>query len=114
MRNISSPTLPFPKSLQIVVHFVIALSLPLARAHAEPKPPAGFTALFNGKDLSGWHGMPHFDPRKLSAMTGGERAKNTAEWNEEFKKHWRVENGELVNDGKGPYATTDKEYGDIE
>ena len=25
-----------------------------------------------------------------------------------------MENGELVNDGEGPYATTDREYGDIE
>src|SRR5439155_23668400 len=38
----------------------------------------------------------------------------TAEWNDEFKKHWRVEHGELVNDSKGPYATTDQEYGNIE
>ena len=31
-----------------------------------------------------------------------------------FAKHWRVENGELVNDGNGAYLTTDKDYGDIE
>src|SRR5436309_7478265 len=79
------------------------------------KPPPGFTALFNGKDFTGWHGMARdFDPRKLWAMTQEERAQKITEWNEEFKKHWRVENGELVNDGKGPYATTDEEYGDIE
>lgn len=33
---------------------------------------------------------------------------------ENIKAHWRVENGELVNDGKGLYATTDKDYGDFE
>src|SRR5207248_11099861 len=33
-------------------------------------PPKGFTALFNGRDLSGWHGMPDYDPRKLAAMPG--------------------------------------------
>jgi hypothetical protein len=76
--------------------------------------PAGFVALFNGKDLTGWHGMPHFDPRKLKEMAPEERAKKLEEWNREFQKHWRVENGELVNDGHGPYATTDKEYRDIE
>src|SRR5690606_15325261 len=32
----------------------------------------------------------------------------------EFLKHWHIENRELVNDGKGPYATTDEEFGDIE
>ena len=31
-------------------------------------PPEGFTALFNGKDLTGWHGMGHFNPYKLAAM----------------------------------------------
>ena len=28
--------------------------------------PEGFTPLFNGKDLTGWHGRPHFDPRDLA------------------------------------------------
>lgn len=77
-------------------------------------PPKNFTALFNGKDLDGWHGMPHFDPRKLAAMSDEERAKKIAADTEDFKKHWSIDNGELVNDGKGAYATTDKEYGDIE
>ncbi|MFO1021807.1 MAG: DUF1080 domain-containing protein [Planctomycetales bacterium] len=78
------------------------------------EPPKGFTALFNGKDLTGWHGMPHYDPRKLAAMSEEERAKQIAAWTEDMKKHWTVENGELINDGHGAYATTDKEYGDIE
>jgi hypothetical protein len=30
------------------------------------------------------------------------------------KPHWYVENGELVNDGFGAYATTEKDYGDFE
>jgi hypothetical protein len=33
---------------------------------------------------------------------------------DEFSKHWRVDAGELVNSGTGPYATTDEEFGDIE
>jgi hypothetical protein len=33
---------------------------------------------------------------------------------DEFAEHWRVENGELVNVGTGPYATTGEEFGDIE
>ena len=32
----------------------------------------------------------------------------------QFDKHWKVENGDFVNDGDGTYATTEKEYGDIE
>lgn len=83
-------------------------------ALAQSDPPKGFTALFNGKDLAGWHGMGHFDPRQLWAMKDDDRAKKRAADLEDFKKHWSVENGELVNDGQGVYATTDKEYGDIE
>ena len=33
---------------------------------------------------------------------------------EDIKKHWSVENGELVNDGKGLYLTTEKNFGDFE
>src|SRR3954451_21198069 len=78
------------------------------------RPPAGFVALFNGQDLAGWHGMPHFDPRTLAAMSETERAARIAEWTEDAQKHWRAEDGELVNDGHGAYLTTDQEYGDIE
>ncbi len=88
-------------------------SCPLAAQ--ETTPPPGFTALFNGRDLSGWYGLSRdFDPRKLWAMTPDERAQKRAADDGEFQKHWRVENGELVNDGNGPYATTEQEYGDIE
>ncbi len=69
-------------------------------------------AIFNGKDLSGWHGdNPH---TTVKAKTPEEREKSLADQQAEFKTHWSVQNGELVNDGHGPYATTDKDYGDIE
>ncbi len=77
-------------------------------------PPKGFTALFNGKNLDGWHGMPHFDPRKLAEMSEADRAKQIAAWTEDAKKHWSVEGDDLVNDGHGAYLTTDKDYGDFE
>lgn len=81
---------------------------------ADPVPPEGFKAIFNGKDLSGWHGMPHFDPRALAKMSDEERKAKIDEWTADANKHWTVENGELVNDGHGAYMTTDVEYGDIE
>jgi hypothetical protein len=85
-----------------------------ARA-AEPQPPDGFTALFNGKDLTGWHGRQgDFDPYKLAAMTEAERKAFIEKWTEDAKKHWRVEKGELISDGHGAFLTTDKDYGDIE
>jgi hypothetical protein len=79
-----------------------------------PAPPQGFTVIFNGKDLSGWHGKPHHDPYKLAAMPEAQRKTLLERWNADAKQHWSVDNGELVNDGKGAYLTTDKEYGDID
>jgi Domain of Unknown Function (DUF1080) len=97
----------------------LALALPdVGSAQAVPATELvkEFTPLFNGKDLSGWHGMPTFDPRALAKMTEEARAKQIAEWTEDAKKHWSVDDKEgcLVNDGNGAYLTTDKEYGDIE
>ncbi len=90
-------------------------------------PPPGFTALFNGKDLSGWYGWGTQDPTDLAKMTPEERAEykkksiegglKDAKGNDKgdhVNAHWKVENGELVNDGKGLYLTTDKDYGDFE
>ena len=77
-------------------------------------PPKGFVALFNGKDLTGWKGLGHYDPAKYRALSPEDREALDTKNAVEFEKHWRVENGELVNDGKGPYATTVKDYGDFE
>lgn len=80
----------------------------------EVKPPKGFTALFNGQDMNGWHGMPHFDPRQLAAMSDSDYKSKIDEWTADAKQHWKVENQELVNDGNGAYLTTDRDYGDME
>jgi hypothetical protein len=81
---------------------------------ADNAPPEGFTALFNGKDLAGWWGLKTVDPRKVWELSEAELAEKKAAEQEDFAKHWTVENGELVNDGFGAYATTDKDYGDME
>ena len=97
----------------VAVSFCLAIAV--SRGHADENvPPEGFKALFNGEDLSGWHGMGHFDPRVLAAMEEEDRAKKRAADLEDVKQHWSVENGELVNDGHGVYLTTDESYGDIE
>ena len=72
--------------------------------------PRGFVALFNGHDLTGWHGCPHLDPRKWEAVEPSQRDR----WNEDMREHWTVRDNALVNDGHGVYLTTDQEYGDIE
>ncbi len=75
---------------------LLAASLFSAIASAADQPdasavaPAGFTALVNGRDLTGWQG----------AATAAE--------------HWRVEKGELINDGKGTDLVTAKSYRNFE
>jgi hypothetical protein len=81
---------------------------------AEPTPPEGFTAIFNGENLDGWFGLGHFDPRQLAAMSEEDRAAKKEKDMADARQHWTVENEELVNDGQGVYLTTEKEYGDIE
>jgi hypothetical protein len=76
--------------------------------------PEGFRPLFNEQNLDGWQGRPHFDPRKLAEMSDEDRAVKIGEWTEDAKKHWTVENGELVNDGHGAYLVTNDEFGDYE
>ena len=94
---------------------VLTASLSLA---AEPAPPKGFAPLFNGKDLTGWHGWAIHakgaGPLDFAKLSPEEQKKQIAAWTDDARKHWTVENGELVNDGKGAYLTTDREFGDIE
>jgi hypothetical protein len=92
----------------------LSLLLVSGASAADNDPPKGFTAIFNGKDLKGWHGMPHFDPYKLETMPAGDREKQIEKWTEDAAKHWSVQNGELVNDGNGAYLTTDAEYDNYE
>jgi 3-keto-disaccharide hydrolase len=99
--------------------------------HVEPKydaasldkventPPAGFTALFNGKDLTNWKGL--LDPRKKldnpavrAKLSPEDRAKAQDEADQNMRQHWKVENGVLVFDGKGRNLCSEKLYGDFE
>ena len=57
----------------LLVFPLLAAVVPEPLPGADNVPPPGFTLLFNGKDLGGWHGMGHFDPRKLEAMSDEER-----------------------------------------
>jgi hypothetical protein len=82
---------------------------------ADPKdntPPEGFTALFNGKDLTNWQGLVELPERaKLSA---DELAAKQKEANEKYLPHWTVKNGILNYDGKGQSLQTARYYGNFE
>lgn len=70
----------------------------------EPKAPLGFRAIFNGSDLTDWYG---FNPHSIAQLDRDERQAALGKMRDEFAEHWRVEDGELVTDGKGPFASAE-------
>lgn len=101
----------------VLLAWALAPLPPHAAAEDPPQlnePPEGFVALFNGKNLDGWIGRGHFDPRRLATMSPEERADFDKDNAASLAAHWRVEDGEIVNDGQGVYLTTGREYGDFE
>src|SRR5437588_10165 len=75
------------------------------------KPPEGFKALFNGRDLSGWQGLVEIQKRSSDPA---EYAKQVEEANKKYLPHWQVKNGIIVYDGKGNNLQTATDYGDFE
>ena len=106
-----------PSNMKLISALLLALATFTPCVFAADAPPAGFTALFNGQDLAGWRGgdpATAIDHRALLALPEDQRAAKIAEWTKTMREHWRAEGGELINDGKGAYATTEKDYGDFE
>src|SRR5947209_5769359 len=86
-----------------------------AEEKAGPKdnaPPEGFTALFNGKDLTNWQGLVELPQRKK--LTPEQFVKKQDEANKKFLPHWTVRDGVLHYDGKGQSLQTAKDYGNVE
>jgi hypothetical protein len=75
-------------------------------------PPPGFTALFNGKDLTGWQGLVELPQR--AKLTPEQLAQKQAEANAKYLPHWTVKDGILHYDGKGQSLQTARDYGDVE
>lgn len=97
----------------LLITFVTGIPV-VADDHLGARPPEGFSALFNGKDLKGWWGIGTEDPAKWMALSPEKLAEKKAKSLLDIRKHWSVENEELVNDGNGLYLSTEKHYGDFE
>ena len=63
--------------------------------------------IFNGRNLEGWYGAETMDPRKRADLSLDELEALRAESAAATAEHWTVEDGELVNDGSGPFLTTE-------
>ncbi|NLT69371.1 MAG: DUF1080 domain-containing protein [Verrucomicrobiaceae bacterium] len=87
---------------------------PNAAGTADNTPPAGFTALFNGKDLTGWKGLAHKNAVERRALTGEALKEAQTAADEVMNAHWSVADGVLTYDGKGASLCTAKDYGDFE
>jgi len=99
----------------LLAAFLVALPIASrAEESAVNAPPKGFVALFNGQDLAGWRGGTTENPAKRLALSAEEREKLDKASIDDIHKHWRVENGELVNDGTGQYLTTARDYANFE
>lgn len=106
------------KSLSLTVALVASFFIPgLARSEDKLNtPPEGFTALFNGKDLTGWKGLAGEggSPVARAKLSPEQLKEAQAKADERMKAHWKVEDGVIVFDGKGDSLCTAKDYGDFE
>ncbi|QDU27593.1 hypothetical protein ETAA8_26810 [Anatilimnocola aggregata] len=93
--------------------FLLAPAAMAADDKPQNSPPEGFTALFNGKDLTNWQGLvKNIKARKT--MSAEEIAKAQIDADKIANAHWSVKNGVLEFDGKGQSLCTVKDYGDFE
>lgn len=83
---------PSPRSTHAMNYprFIIPLIFLLSATTFAGDVPAGFTDLIASRDLAGWQ----------DASTAAD--------------HWKIENGELINDGKGTDLVTAKSYRNFE
>jgi hypothetical protein len=98
----------------LIPAFVLTAWVATALVGRSAGPPAGFTPIFNGQDLSGWWGASTEDPRKWMALAPEAFQKKRDASLMDIKKHWRAQDDELINDGNGLYLTTEKNLRDFE
>ena len=80
----------------ILFSFCISLATTLSNNISASEAPAGFTPLFNEKDLTGWWGADTEDPRKYMALSPEDFQKKHDKSLDDIQKHWRVEGTEQI------------------
>jgi hypothetical protein len=90
----------------------LSCAMGLTATAEDPAPPDGFTALFNGKDLTNWKGLIELPERQK--LTPEKLADRQKEADAKILPHWTVKDGILHYDGKGNSLQTVKDYANFE
>ena len=96
----------------ILILLAAGLRAPADEPAKDNTPPPGFTALFNGKDLTGWQGVVDLPTRKKLTKDQLKAAQEKA--NEKYLPFWVVKEGVIHHYGKGNNLQTVKDYGNFE
>ncbi len=84
------------------------------REYLEKMPKEkGYVSIFNGTDLSGWHGLVK-NPVLRAKMKPAELAKEQVAADAKMLNNWSVKDGCIVFNGEGDNLCTTKMYGDFE
>jgi hypothetical protein len=84
------------------------------RQYLEKMPKEkGFVSIFNGKDLSGWHGLVD-NPILRSKMKPQDLAKKQKIADTKMLDNWSVKDGCITFSGNGDNLCSVKQYGDFE
>ncbi len=102
------------KTRSLILAVMLLLSFSFASVSAQTAPPEGFESLFNGQNLDGWFAMPTANPQDFADLSAEEQTSKIAELEKSTGESWRVEDGQIINDGKGPYLTTKRNFSDYE
>ncbi len=93
-----------------------AIALAADAERPDNTPPEGYTALFNGKDLTGWKGLvsPDKGPPGRAAMTPERLAEAQKKADKQMVDHWTAVDGVLTYDGGGQSLCSAKDFGDFD
>lgn len=85
----------------------------IAKYLAVMPPDEGFKPMFNGKDLTGWHGLVE-NPIARAKMKKMELERKQAEADMLVPSSWSVKDGCIMFNGKGDNLCSIAQYGDFE
>jgi hypothetical protein len=113
MKSTSKSNLMLSTLLLITVLVCLGYGVTKVEGRELNKPPKGFVALFNGKDLTGWKGLVG-SPKSRREMSREELAEAQAKADEDMQVNWKVVDGALFFNGKGHSLCTARDYSDFE